>query len=90
MPVKQNQRKMTCRHHLDVDPHFSWTYIPYFDPVRMAIIDPMHNLYLGTAKHNILKRVWHERNMIDKRDYASLQECVDSICVYLLTLVGCP
>ena len=25
--------------------------LPYFDPVRMHLIDPMHNLYLGTAKH---------------------------------------
>ena len=53
--------------------------LPYFDPVRMAIIDPMHNLYLGTAKH-IVKKVWHERGMIDKKDYGSLQECVDSVC----------
>ncbi len=22
--------------------------LPFFDPIRMAIIDPMHNLYLGT------------------------------------------
>lgn len=26
--------------------------LSYFDPVRMCIIDPMHNLLLGTAKHN--------------------------------------
>ena len=25
--------------------------LPYFDPVRMTVIDPMHNLFLGTAKH---------------------------------------
>lgn len=25
--------------------------LPYFDAVRMLIIDPMHNLYLGTAKY---------------------------------------
>ncbi len=24
---------------------------PYFDPVRMCIVDPMYNLLLGTAKH---------------------------------------
>ena len=24
--------------------------LPYFDPVRMTILDPMHNFYLGTAK----------------------------------------
>ena len=26
-------------------------YIPYFDAPRMLIVDPMHNLFLGTAKH---------------------------------------
>ena len=26
--------------------------LPYFDPARMCIIDPMHNLFLGTAKKN--------------------------------------
>jgi hypothetical protein len=23
----------------------------YFDPIRMTALDPMHNLFLGTAKH---------------------------------------
>lgn len=46
----------------------------------MAIIDPMHNLYLGTAKH-VLRRIWHDNNMIDKKDYATIQECVDSVHV---------
>ena len=30
--------------------------LPYFDPVRMTIIDPMHNLYLGSAKHVLKDR----------------------------------
>ena len=25
--------------------------LPYFDCVRFTVIDPMHNLFLGTAKH---------------------------------------
>ena len=38
--------------------------LPYFDAPRMLIIDPMHNLYLGTAKYffkNILisKGIFH-------------------------------
>ena len=24
--------------------------LPYFDPTQMSIIDPMHNLFLGTTK----------------------------------------
>ena len=34
--------------------------LPYFNPVRYPIMDPMHNLYLGTGKHMIevlLKRL---------------------------------
>ena len=70
---KELELSLGCRYSVLLD-------LPYFDPIRMAVIDPMHNLYLGTAKH-ILKRVWHERNMINKKDYASLQECVDAVCV---------
>ena len=25
--------------------------LPYFDPIKMLMIDPMHNLFMGTAKH---------------------------------------
>ena len=28
--------------------------LPYFDPTRMLIVDPMHNLFLGSAKHIFL------------------------------------
>ena len=38
--------------------------LPYFDPARMHAIDPMHNLYLGTAKH-IFTKIWLSRNIID-------------------------
>ncbi len=30
--------------------------LPYFDPTRMLIIDPMHNLFLGIAKR--MKNIW--------------------------------
>ena len=40
--------------------------LPYFDPIRMVIIDPMHNLYLGTAKHML--RVWIDCGISYSRD----------------------
>ena len=46
----------------------------------MAIIDPMHNLYIGTAKH-ILKDVWIEQGLITDRDMKLIQSRVDSIQV---------
>ena len=36
----------------------------YLDPVRMLTVDPMHNLYLGTAKR-IMQKVWLERGIIN-------------------------
>lgn len=48
-PNKTQQSKMEskygCRSSVLLD-------LPYFDPVRMLLLDPMHNLFLGTAKHN--------------------------------------
>ena len=42
---------------------------PYFDPVRMLQLDPMHNLYLGTSKMAIHK-VWIERNILPPAEVA--------------------
>ena len=56
--VKQQQElesKFGCRYSALLD-------LPYFDPVRMTIIDPMYNLFLGTAKH-ILKNAWMRLTM---------------------------
>ena len=29
----------------------SFMHLPYFDCVRFHVIDPMHNLFLGTSKY---------------------------------------
>lgn len=39
--------------------------LPYFDPIRMVIIDPMHNLYLGTAKR--VFNYWVQNDILDKK-----------------------
>ena len=46
--------------------------LPSFDPIRIAIIDPMHNLYISTAKH-FLKDVWIERGLIIDGDMRPIQ-----------------
>lgn len=70
---KELESRLGCRYSVLLD-------LPYFDPIRMAIIDPMHNLLLGTAKH-VLKQIWRDKNMIDKKDYEDIQSCVDSVQV---------
>ena len=37
--------------------------LPYFDPPAMLVIDPMHNLLLGIAKH-FIKIVFIEEQII--------------------------
>lgn len=52
------------------------TELPYFNPPRMCIIDPMHNLLLGTSKHMI--EVWKALNLVSDDSFATIQQRVDS------------
>ena len=53
--------------------------LPYYDAIRMStIVDPLHNLYLGTAKH-VLKDIWLERKIFSRNSLESLQEKMDNI-----------
>ncbi len=54
--------------------------LPYFDPVRMLIIDPMHNLYLGTAKH-IFNNVWLKRGVISTSYVQKINERIRCLVV---------
>jgi hypothetical protein len=48
--------------------HVRWSEmlrLPYFDPIRFLVVDPMHNLFLGIA-HWIVKRLWVEGGKITK------------------------
>lgn len=76
-PLKSEKTKLEakygCRYSALLD-------LPYFDPVRMTIIDPLHNLFLGSAKH-ILKKVWIESNLIPKSKFSDIQTLVDRVTV---------
>lgn len=37
--------------------------LTYFDPVKMTVVDPMHNLFLGSAKH-VMKDMWMDNNVL--------------------------
>ena len=41
--------------------------LPYFNPIRHLVVDPMHCLFLGIA-HWIVKRLWIDENKISKAD----------------------
>ena len=56
--------------------------LEYFDCIRSFEVDPMHNLYLGAAKH-MMKNVWlnEKSDFISDEDFQSIQEVVDSMTV---------
>jgi hypothetical protein len=41
--------------------------LPYFNPIRHLIVDPMHCLFLGIAKW-IVKRLWIDGGKLSKSD----------------------
>ena len=51
--------------------------LPYYDPVRFVMIDPMHCLFLGIAKHTY--KVWSEIGILSDSDKESIQSRVDRL-----------
>ena len=46
--------------------------LPYYRPVEMTLIDPMHNLFLGTAKH-FARVIWIGKNVLDSQNIAIIE-----------------
>ena len=46
--------------------------LPYFNPVRFCIIDPMHNLFLGTSKR--MWKTWLDKELLKDRDLKVIDE----------------
>ena len=53
--------------------------LEYFDAVRFTSIDPMHNLFLGTAKY--VFKLWVKKNFLNKKDLKTLEERIHSFDV---------
>ena len=53
--------------------------LEYFDAVRFTAIDPMHNLFLGTAKH--VFKLWVKKKLLSKKDLKVLEERINSFDV---------
>lgn len=50
--------------------------LPYFDAPRMCIIDPMHNLLLGTAKHMVA--IWKTNGILKESEFEIVQNRVNA------------
>ena len=51
--------------------------LPYWDPIKFSVVDPMHNLFLGTAKHVL--QVWIDNNLITKKQFYEIETTVAKI-----------
>ena len=63
---KKIERDYGCRYSVLLE-------LPYYDVIRMCVVDPMHNLLLGTAQHVV--SVWKEHGILDLE---KIQAKVDS------------
>ena len=54
--------------------------LPYFDPTKFLIVDPMHCLFLGIAKW-IVTRLWIEKNRLTMKHLEIMQERANKIKV---------
>ena len=62
---------------------------PYFGPIKMLIIDPMHNLCLGIAKY-MVHRVWIDHCYLDRRKLAKIEDRLASVSVPPMVSFGQP
>mgnify|MGYP002803532383 CR=1 FL=1 len=69
---KQMERTFGCR-------YTELLRLPYYDSVRFVIIDPMHNLLLGTAKH--MFKTWTDKGILKPQNLKDIQEHIDSVVV---------
>ena len=80
--IAQRFRKSKTRaQQQDIEKEFGIRYsvlleLPYFDAARMCVVDPMHNLLLGTARHMV--DTWKEKQILSKKHFDDIQQKVDS------------
>lgn len=74
--VKSSAEKQRVLSKLGVR-YFLLLELPYFDPICFHVIDPMHNLLLGTAKH--VMQIWTKHSILDFKNFAIIEDRVKSI-----------
>ena len=57
----------------------SFLDLGYFSPTRFLVINPMHNLFLGTGKRIIA--LWIQQNLLGNHEFEQIQRFVDKVVV---------
>ena len=79
----KNAKTAQARNTLEVEHGMYYSImseLEYFDPILHTVIDPMHNLFLGTAK-KIFKKIWIPRGLLKEKELKEIQARVDSVAV---------
>ena len=68
--VSKYQQATTALEHQQLDKQYGIRYsdllrLPYIDIVEHHVVDPMHNLFLGTGKY--LMTLWRECEILTKK-----------------------
>ena len=53
--------------------------LPYFQPIKFSVIDPMHNLFLGTGKH--MMEVWLSQEVLTPAKLLFIEESCQKFVV---------
>lgn len=51
--------------------------LPYFDPIKFVVIDPMHNLMLGSSKHVL--SIWLSEGILNDSKLKIIENTVKQI-----------
>ena len=54
--------------------------LPYFDPIKFIVVDPMHCLFLGIARW-IVKRIWVDEGILNQQSLIKIQKKMDEFQV---------
>lgn len=63
--LSEKESSLGCRYTALLD-------LPYYRPIEMTLIDPMHNLFLGTAKH-FARDIWIGRSILQAGELAKIE-----------------
>ena len=72
----QDQQKLESKL---ATPFSAIAFPSYYDAIRMTVIDPMHNLFHGTAKHFL--KIWKNLGYLNKDKLDLMQEKTDQFVV---------
>ena len=70
--LQRAEAEYGCRYSVLLD-------LPYFSPTRFLVVDPMHNLFLGTGKRMLT--LWIEFDLISRHQFDRIQLLVDKMVV---------